>query len=121
MSENTKSTIERNLLKSFTITDYPEEEIWKRRKELFFKPKTAFGSRGVYRGSSIARKAFGTVYNDDFLAQEYFPPSVLNDFKVDLRFYTYRNEIQLAAARLYQGQVTNVRTLGGGLATLEIV
>jgi hypothetical protein len=36
--------------------------------------------------------------------------------KVDVRLYTYRGELLLAAARLYRGQTTNFRTPGGGFA-----
>jgi hypothetical protein len=38
--------------------------------------------------------------------------------KVDVRLYTYRGELLLAAARLYRGQATNLRTPGGGFAPL---
>ncbi len=36
--------------------------------------------------------------------------------KVDLRNYVYAGDVQLLAARLYQGQTTNFRTPGGGFA-----
>ena len=36
--------------------------------------------------------------------------------KVDVRNYVYSGEVQLLAARLYQGQTTNLRTAGGGFA-----
>ena len=36
--------------------------------------------------------------------------------KLDLRNYVYAGRVQLVAARLYQGQTTNFRTLGGGFA-----
>jgi hypothetical protein len=35
---------------------------------------------------------------------------------MDLRNYVYDGEVQLVAARLYQGQTTNFRTPGGGFA-----
>ena len=37
-------------------------------------------------------------------------------FKADLRAYAYQGQVQLFAARLYQGQTTNFRTPGGGFA-----
>ena len=40
-------------------------------------------------------------------------PSAL---KMDLRNYVYDGEVQLIAARLYQGRTTNFRTPGGGFA-----
>ena len=101
------------------------EEIWARRKSLFFKPKRMFGSKGAYRGSSISKKAFEQALSDGFIIQEYVPAPEIEitgdssrKFKFDLRFYVYQSEIQLAVARLYQGQVTNSQTLGGGFASV---
>ena len=36
--------------------------------------------------------------------------------KADVRNYVYAGDVQLLAARLYQGQTTNMRTAGGGFA-----
>jgi hypothetical protein len=36
--------------------------------------------------------------------------------KTDIRNYVYAGRVQLLAARLYQGQATNMRTPGGGFA-----
>jgi len=36
--------------------------------------------------------------------------------KVDVRNYVYDGRVQQLAARLYQGQTTNMRTAGGGFA-----
>jgi hypothetical protein len=59
-----------------------------------------------------------------YVAQQLIPPSergILVDdqetkLKMDIRAYVYAGEIQLLAARLYQGQTTNFRTPGGGFA-----
>jgi hypothetical protein len=40
--------------------------------------------------------------------------------KGDIRCYVYAGRIQLVAARLYQGQTTNFRTLGGGFAPVFV-
>ena len=120
LSPESESIIKEVVLNSFTVTSRPKDELWEMRKTLFFKPKQSYGSKAVYRGKSITRKALDTIYSDEFLAQEYFPPAKHEGFKYDLRLYTYKDEIQLCAARLYQGQVTNVRSLGGGLATLRL-
>ena len=58
------------------------------------------------------------------MAQDLVPPSgrtVIVDgrrevMKLDIRNYTYDGKVQLVAARLYQGQTTNFRTVGGGFA-----
>jgi hypothetical protein len=36
--------------------------------------------------------------------------------KLDLRCFAYDTDVQLVAARLYHGQTTNFRTVGGGFA-----
>ncbi len=108
-----------------TLVNY-HESIWWQRRSLFFKPKRLFGSKAAYRGSSISKKVFEQAVPEGFIAQEFVPaPEVAimvadspQFFKYDLRFYVYRNEIQLAVARLYQGQVTNSQTLGGGFASV---
>jgi hypothetical protein len=38
------------------------------------------------------------------------------ELKADVRLYTYAGAVLLTAARLYQGQTTNMRTPGGGFA-----
>ena len=38
------------------------------------------------------------------------------ELKVDIRLYTYYGAVLLTAARLYQGQTTNMRTPSGGFA-----
>lgn len=100
------------------------EVIWKDRKKYFFKPKNAFGSKQSYRGSSISRKAFEEICNENFIAQEYLTPSEVlfelngetHKFKYDLRAHFYKNKVQMITARLYQGQVTNLQTALGGFA-----
>lgn len=102
------------------------EVIWKDRKKYFFKPKNAFGSKQSYRGSSISRKAFDEICNENFIAQEFLSPGEakfdLNGesyiFKYDLRAHFYKNKVQMITARLYQGQVTNLQTPLGGFAPI---
>lgn len=103
------------------------EELWEKRKNLFFKPKESFGGKATYRGKNISRKAFERICEGDSVAQEYVPAPTVNvmfkniesEWKYDLRFYVYKNQIQLAVARIYQGQVTNFNTLGGGFARVS--
>lgn len=103
-----------------------EEILWKERRQWFFKPVAGHGSKGVYRGSKLTKSTFARILESDYVAQSYVPPSerlVLVDgephkLKVDVRLYTYRGSLLLAAARLYQGQATNLRTPGGGFAPI---
>ncbi len=102
------------------------EEIWQERKRLVFKPVTRFGSRGVFMGKSISRKRFAELEPAETLVQELVVPSVEKDaageaFKVDLRLFVYRDRLLGVGARLYQGQVTNLRTEGGGFAPVRLV
>ncbi|MGH8178706.1 MAG: hypothetical protein ACREV5_20810 [Steroidobacter sp.] len=105
------------------------ETWWRDRKKWFFKPRSGFGSRGTYRGDKLTRRVFAEVLNGEYMAQELIPPSERwrsmatgkEAFKVDLRCYVYAGRSQLMAARLYQGQMTNFRTAGGGFAPVYVV
>ncbi len=102
------------------------EELWERRKEFFFKPATAYGSKGAYRGAKLTRRTFEQLLTNNYVAQQEVEPTLRRalvdneavDLKVDVRCYVYRGEIQLTAARLWRGQTTNFRTPGGGFATI---
>jgi hypothetical protein len=108
------------------VTDDAADALWGRRRALFFKPGTSYGSRGAYRGAKLTRRVWKSILEGDYIAQELVQPSerelVLDDgtivLKVDLRCYVYAGEIQFLAARLYRGQTTNLRTPGGGFAPI---
>lgn len=112
-----------------TLSFKPElkEMLWSQRRKLFFKPKNSYGSKQSYKGASISKKVFDEVANENFLAQELVPapettihtPDGPQDFKYDLRCYAYRDELQLVIARVYQGQVTNLKTKWGGFAPVK--
>ena len=108
------------------LADCDAERIWSERKQLVFKPVTRFGSRGVLMGKGITRKRFAELDPVTTLVQQVVPPSVESDpegreFKVDLRLFVYRDRLLGIGARLYQGQVTNLRTEGGGFAPVRLV
>lgn len=119
--------IHKGLLKSETLTRENADELWARRKHLFFKPMRSFGSKLSYKGASISRKLFEELHNHEMIAQEYLAaPEVTlkgseetGPFKFDLRIYVYRDKVRGALARLYQGQVTNNRTPLGGFAPIQ--
>lgn len=105
------------------------DALWADRRNLFFKPAGGHGSKAAYRGEKLTRKVWAEIVGGGYVAQAFAQPSnrmVFRDgapsaFKVDVRLYTYAGETLLAAARLYQGQTTNMRTPGGGFApVLEI-
>lgn len=100
------------------------DELWAARKHLFFKPWAGFGGRAAYRGDKLSLRVWQEIVRGQYVAQQLIPPSergILVDdqetkLKMDIRAYVYAGEIQLLAARLYQGQTTNFRTPGGGFA-----
>ncbi len=107
-----------------------EETLWQERKHLFFKPNSGFGSKGAYRGEKLTKRVFGEILQGEYVAQKLAPPgerAVCADdgqavlLKYDVRCYVYDGKIQLVAARLYQGQTTNMRTPGGGFALVRVV
>lgn len=100
------------------------KELWARRSRLFFKPVAGYGGKAVYRGERVTRRVWEEIIKGGYVAQELVPPGARTvaidgerqSLKVDIRNYTYGGEVQLIAARLYQGQTTNFRTPGGGFA-----
>ena len=111
------------------VTRANAERLWKQRKQLFFKPAVGFGSRAAYRGDKLTKRVWDEILQSNYVAQKIVPPSqrgVLVDgkettLKVDIRAYVYAGNIQLLAARLYQGQTTNFRTQGGGFAPVFVI
>ena len=105
------------------------DELWSRRKALFFKPAAGYGSKAAYRGDKITRRVFDEVLAGSYIAQALVPPSSRTlklgeapvELKLDLRNYVYAGHVQLIAARLWQGQTTNFRTPGGGFAPVLTV
>ena len=100
------------------------DSLWHDRRNLFFKPARGHGSKAAYRGEKLTRRVWGEILAGDYVAQAYAEPSVriverdgmATALKMDIRLYTYAGTVMLAAARLYQGQTTNMRTPGGGFA-----
>jgi hypothetical protein len=100
------------------------EDLWRRRDQFFFKPASGFGSKAAYRGDKLTKRVWEAIENGTYIAQEYVPPSTRNvvvdgvrqRLKVDVRAYVYAGKVQMLAARLYQGQTTNMRTPGGGFS-----
>jgi hypothetical protein len=128
------STEDRYLLKTVVpqtqlVTADRADELWAKRRQLFFKPVAGYGAKAAYRGDKLTRRVWGEILAGDFVAQALVPPGerlidvdgVLTDLKFDIRAYTYAGRVQLLAARMYTGQTTNFRTKGGGFAPVVIV
>ena len=105
------------------------DALWTARKTLFFKPAGGHGSKAVYRGDKVTRGVWAEISRGGYVAQDYAAPSERNiqidgapaTRKMDVRLYTYDGKVLLTAARLYQGQATNLRTPGGGFAPVFVV
>ncbi|MCJ7451641.1 MAG: hypothetical protein MUO39_04085 [Steroidobacteraceae bacterium] len=100
------------------------DELWRRRKELFFKPVDGYGGKAAYRGDKLTRSTFEHILSNRYVAQAIAPTSMRSvvadgqeaELRVDIRNYCSQGEVWLRAARLYRGQTTNFRTKGGGFA-----
>jgi len=103
------------------------DRLWQQRKALFFKPFAGFGSRGAYRGDKLTRRVFEEILRGGYVAQALVPPAeralaqAASPLKFDVRNFAYAGEVQLLAARLWQGQTTNFRSEGGGFAPVLVL
>jgi hypothetical protein len=117
------------LLLTTVVSADNADHLWRDRNALFFKPAGGHGSKAAYRGDKITRKVWEQITAGGYVAQAFAAPSLRRlreagepiELKVDVRLYTYAGEVLLAAARLYQGQTTNMRTPGGGFAPVLAV
>ena len=108
------------------VTAENASALWAERKRFFFKPAGGHGSKAAYRGSKLTKSVWADIVTGTHVAQAFAAPGARTvrvdaspeTLKVDLRLYTYAGEILLVAARLYQGQTTNMRTPGGGFAAV---
>jgi hypothetical protein len=100
------------------------DRLWAERKQWFIKPIHGYGGKAAYRGDKLTRATFAQILEREYVAQRIVAPSQRNievegsviPLKLDLRCFVYETNVQLVAARLYNGQTTNFRTLGGGFA-----
>ncbi len=125
LSESARSAIQKSLIRTVDLKSFDPDELWTNRKKYFFKPRNSHGGKAVYRGSSMSKTTYQQILGRDYLVQEMVPPALLKfknepeEFKSGLRFYVYRDRIQLACARLYRGQMTNAQTPGGGVSVIN--
>jgi hypothetical protein len=128
LDESSQAALRAVLEPTRDLTSYASpDEAWHARKGLFFKPKHAYGGKAVYKGASLSQGKFREiVQSGDYVVQTYIPAGHVvasdgEEFKYDVRCYAYRDEVLLASARLYQGQVTNFRSPNGGFGALTVL
>ena len=128
LSHNEIDILKKTLLETIMVSQDKEEYLWGNRKKYFFKPINGYGGRGTYNGKGLTKKVWEYISSNSYIAQETIPANTKNkqidgkeeSFKFDVRAYTYQGRILLLGARVYQGQTTNFRTLGGGFASVFI-
>ena len=125
VSEVVIDVLQRAVPHTEIVTAENRERLWSRRRDLFFKPATGYGSRAAYRGDKLTKRVWDEIPLSPYVAQEivvpsqrHLGPSSDQALKVDVRVYAYAGEVKLVAARMYQGQTTNMRTPGGGFAAV---
>ncbi|MFH2135152.1 MAG: hypothetical protein ABII81_08245 [Pseudomonadota bacterium] len=129
MTEDVIQVLQQGIPHTEIVRAEDAEHWWSVRKEWFFKPVSGYGSKGTYRGDKMTKRVFDEVMHADYIAQRLALPGerkmCLADasvsLKYDVRCYVYDGSIQMIAARLYQGQTTNFRTLGGGFALVRVI
>jgi hypothetical protein len=117
----TIETLLRGVPRTEIVSNAGAGRLWSERRRLFFKPAAGHGSKAAYRGDKLTRRVWGEILGGRYVAQELVPAgerriTVGTALKTDVRNYVYAGSVQLLAARLYQGQTTNMRTTGGGFA-----
>lgn len=126
LSDDARRLLASAVPRTEAVTPDNAAAFWGTRRRWFFKPAAGFGGKAAYRGEKMTKRVFEEIARGGYVAQEFVRPSERQGtvggnrerFKVDVRNYVYRGEVQLVAARLYRGQTTNFRTPGGGFAVV---
>ena len=119
------SKIQNSLLNTFKLSPENQERAWQHKKRYIFKLAGKYGGKGVYRGQNLTRKTFQMLCQNETVFQDYLPSPLWRDsqgiqWKFDLRAFVYAGEVQQIIARCYQGQLTNFKNFGGGMAPVRI-
>lgn len=128
LPEPVRAVLARVVPQTKLLTPDKADQMWAERKGYFFKPLSGFGSKAAYRGDKLTTKTWAQIQTQPYVAQALIPPSqrvvMVGDerkaLKADVRAYAYKGQVQLFAARLYDGQTTNFRSDGGGFAPVFV-
>ena len=121
VNQSTLDTLLLGVARTAIVSAADSDRLWAARRNLFFKPAAGYGSKAAYRGDKLTRRVWTEIVAGEYVAQELVPPGErrtgpASSMKSDVRNYVYDGQVQLLAARIYQGQTTNLRTAGGGFA-----
>ncbi len=127
--EARRTTLLANIPPTQRVTPQHADALWEKRRQFFFKPVAGFGSRATYRGDKLTKRVWDEILHGDYVAQAIMAPGERTagsrrspqQLKFDVRCYVYDGKVQWTAARMYQGQTTNFRTVGGGFAPVYSV
>ena len=125
LSSAEKQTILNAVPFTARVDSVSAEELWQKRKALFFKPLRGYGGKSVYRGKSISHRVFERVMSEPGVFQQAVPAPIFVDpaggrWKYDIRAYVYRDEVQKLSGRVYRGQVTQFREPLSGFASVIV-
>jgi hypothetical protein len=125
LSEQELAVLAETLPETRLLASLTSEKAWQTRKRWVFKPDTGYASRGVYVGEKLTRHKLAELDFENTVIQQRIPPSLTlgeaqQAFKTDYRLFVYRDRAFSVAARIYQGQVTNLRTENGGFAKVRL-
>ncbi len=128
LAESARAVLAHVVPQTQLLTPANADQLWQGRKRYFFKPLSGYGSKAAYRGDKLTTKTWAQISTLPYVAQTLIPPSqrvvMVGDerkaLKTDVRAYAYNGEVQLFAARLYDGQTTNFRSDGGGFAPVFV-
>ncbi len=128
LSASTQAVLARTVPQTLLVSPDNADQLWAGRKGYFFKPLSGYGSKAAYRGDKLTTKTWAQILQAPYVAQALIPPSqrvvMVGDerktLKADVRAYAYDGQVQLFAARLYDGQTTNFRSDGGGFAPVFV-
>lgn len=129
VSEADRAILQAAVPTTCEVTAANADDLWARRRQLFFKPVAGYGAKAAYRGDKVTRKVWAGITAGGFVAQALVPPSerlvdvdgLATRLKLDLRAYAWRGHVQLLAARTWAGQTTNFRTAGGGFSPVVVL
>ncbi len=118
--------LQRVIPNTLNLSAFQQAQLWSERKQWVFKPTTGYASRGVYIGNKLTKSKFNSFNIDNTLVQAFIKPSTITTaddkkFKTDFRLFVYQDTILAVCARIYQGQVTNLRTPHGGFSKIKLI
>lgn len=117
--------VQKVFLNTWKLAPDNQDEAWIDRKKYVFKLAGKYGGKGVYRGKNLTSKTFKMLCKNQTVFQDYLPPALWKDtkgnqWKFDLRAFSYGKNVQQIIARCYKGQLTNFKTPGGGMASVTV-